>query len=71
MKINELIDGFSIWTTNEERLLLKKIGDRPTPISGFTEHEQFKIESMIRKSLITKIGHKDPLVVANEKDKKI
>ena len=67
MKINELIDGFSIWTTNEERLLLKKIGDHPTPISSFTEHEQFKIESMIRKSLITKIGHKDPTVVANEK----
>jgi len=71
MKITELIDGFSIWTTNEEKLLLKKIGDNPTPISSFTEHEQFKIESMIRKSLITKIGHKNPLVVANEKDKKI
>jgi hypothetical protein len=70
MKINELLSGFEIWTTNEEKALLKKL-DRPTPVSSLSEHEQFKIESMVRKSLLTKIGHTNPLVVANEKNKKI
>lgn len=69
MKINELIGGFDIWTTNEERALLKKL-HRPTPVSSLSEHEQFKIEAMVRKSLLTKIGHENPLVVANEKNKK-
>jgi hypothetical protein len=69
MKINELLDGFEIWTTNEERKLLKKFIE-PVRVSSLSEHEQFKIEAMIRKSLLTKIGHKDPMVVANDKNKK-
>ena len=69
MKITELLDGFEIWITNEEKELLKKL-HRPTPVSSLSEHNQFKIQSMIRKSLITKIGHENPLVVANEKNKK-
>jgi hypothetical protein len=70
MKINELITGFEIYTTNEERKLLAKL-DTPTPVSSLSEHEQFKIEAMVRKSLLTKIGHTNPLVVANEKNKTI
>lgn len=69
MKVNELLDGFEIWTTNEERKLLKKFTE-PVRVSSLSEHEQFKIEAMIRKSLLTKIGHKDPMVVANDKNKK-
>jgi hypothetical protein len=70
MKINELITGFDIWTTNEEKALLQKL-DKPTPVSSLSEYEQFKIEAMVRKSLLTKIGHTNPLVVANEKNKTI
>lgn len=66
MKINELIDNFEIWTTNEEAKLLKKLKD-PVKISQLDEHEQFQVQAMIRKSLVTKIGHNDPSVVANEK----
>ena len=66
MKINELIQGFEVWTTNEEALLLTKLKE-PTSLKHLPEHEQFIVATMIRKSLVTKIGHKDPMVVANEK----
>ena len=59
-----ILDDFTIWTTNEERQILKKLKE-PVRLS---EHDQFKIQAMIRKSLITKIGFKDPMVVANEKN---
>jgi len=68
MKINELIVNFDIWTTNEETKILKKLSS-PVKMTSLSEHEQFKVEAMIRKSLVTKIGHKDPSVVANEKTK--
>lgn len=68
MKISELIDNFEIWTTNEEAELLKKLS-HPVKLSTLSEHEQFKVEAMIRKSLVTKIGWDNPTVVANEKIK--
>ncbi len=68
MKINELIENFEIWTTNEEAEILKKL-NRPVKLSSLSEHEQFKVEAMIRKSLVTKIGMENPSVVANEKIK--
>jgi len=70
MKINELIQEFEIWTTNEEQDILKRLKN-PVKLSSLTEHDQFKVQAMIRKSLITKIGHKDPTVVANEKTQEI
>jgi hypothetical protein len=70
MKINELITDFSIWTTNEEKSILKKLKE-PIKLSQLSEHEQFKVQAMIRKSLITKIGFNDPSVVANEKHQQI
>jgi hypothetical protein len=66
MKINELVGEFGIWTTGEEATLLKKLS-KPVKLATLSEHEQFTIQAMIRKSLITKIGHTNPLVVANEK----
>jgi len=66
MKINELISNFEIWTTNEEAALLKRL-QSPIKISQLDEHDQFRVQAMIRKSLLTKIGHEDPSVVANEK----
>ena len=64
MKINELISNFEIWTTNEEAALLKRL-QSPIKISQLDEHDQFRVQAMIRKSLLTKIGHQDPSVVAN------
>ncbi len=66
MKINELISDFEIWTTNAEAKLLERL-KTPVKISQLSEQDQFKVQAMIRKSLLTKIGHNDPSVVANEK----
>lgn len=68
MKINELIDDFKIWTTNEEADLLKKLRS-PIKLASLTETEQFRVQAMIRKSLVIKIGQEDPTIVANEKYK--
>jgi hypothetical protein len=66
MKINELIRDFKIWTTNEEAQLLEKLKN-PVRLSSLSEHDQFRIQAMIRKSLVTKVGQHNPTVVANEK----
>jgi len=66
MKINELLGEFGIYTTNEEGELLKKL-QRPVKLRQLSEHDQFIVQAMIRKSLVSKYGHKDPTIVANEK----
>ena len=66
MRINELVGEFGIFTTNEEAELLKKLKS-PIKLSQLEEHEQFRVEAMIRKSLVTKVGMTNPTVVANEK----
>ena len=66
MKINELIKDFKIWTTNEESKLLEKL-QKPIKLSSLDEHNQVVVQSMIRKSIIKKIGQQDPTVVVNEK----
>jgi hypothetical protein len=63
-----LIDDFEIWTTLEEAEILKKLS-KPVKLNTLSEHDQFKIQAMIRKSLVTKVGMEDPTVVANEKIK--
>ena len=65
MKINELINTFDIYTTNEEKAMLEQL-KHPAMLYGFTEHEQFVIEGLIRKSLVIKIGNDNPKVIANE-----
>jgi len=65
---HRIIDGFSIWTTNEEAQLLEKL-QKPVRLSQLSEQDQFRIQAMIRKSLVTKVGMEDPMVVANEKTK--
>ena len=65
MKINELIDTFTIYATNEEQKLLKKL-KHPVKLSTLSEQDQFKVQALIRKSLVTKIGMQNPSVVANE-----
>lgn len=65
MKINEILKQFEIFITNEERELLKKMSHARL-LSSYSERDRFIIEGMIRKSLVIKIGDKDPRVVANE-----
>jgi hypothetical protein len=65
MKLNELVKTFEIYTSNDEKAMLKKL-NYPRALSSFSEREQFTIEGMIRKSLVIKIGDKDPKVIANE-----
>ena len=65
MKINELLQGFSIYTSIEEEQVLKKLSS-PAFLSEFSEREQVIIENLCRKSLVIKIGSKNPKVVANE-----
>jgi len=66
VKLNDLITDFEIWTTNEEQALLNRLS-KPVLLSSLTEQEQFRIQPLIRKSLITKVGIENPYVVANEK----
>jgi hypothetical protein len=66
MKINELLGNFEIWTSNEEDKLLEKLKS-PVKLGHLSEHDQVRIQSLIRKSLVIKVGDKDPTVVANEK----
>ena len=61
-----LLDEFEIWTTIDEAKLLKKLVT-PVKLSSLNEQDQFRVQAMIRKSLVTKIGHTNPKVVANEK----
>jgi len=65
MNINELISGFEIYTTNEEREVLNRL-TRPIKLTALNERERVIVENMIRKSLVIKIGHTDPSVVKNE-----
>lgn len=66
MKINDLISDFEIFTTNDEKKLLERLKS-PIKLSSLTDREQCIAETMIRKSLLKKIGFNDPTVVANEK----
>ena len=65
MKINDLLSSFNVYTSNEEQKVLEKLFN-PALLSEFTEHEQFVIEGLIRKSLVIKIGTENPRVIANE-----
>lgn len=67
MKLNELIKEFTIHVTNEENQLLDKIKS-PCYYETFTEREQFVIENLFRKSLLTKVHNKgNVVVVPNDK----
>jgi len=62
MKINELISTFTIYASNEETELLEKITE-PAMLESFSERDQFIINSLIRKSLVSKIIHKNNIIV--------
>lgn len=63
-----ILDGFQIWMSNEEAELLERLKS-PMKLSHLDEHDQFRVQALIRKSLVTKVGTQDPTIVANEKPK--
>lgn len=54
MRIDDVLKQFTIQVSNEEDALLDDIDSR-TPLSQFNEREQFVIENLVRKSLVSKI----------------
>jgi hypothetical protein len=67
MKVNELINSFEIYKTNEEQELLGKLGTTPHPLNSYSEREQVIINSMIRKSLVSKV-HNNGLFLVMRND---
>ena len=67
MKVNELIDSFEIYKTNEEKAMLERISTDPHPLSSYSEREQVIINSMIRKSLVSKV-HNNGLFLVMRND---
>ena len=69
MLINQLVDKFYIYTSNEEEDLLRKM-EQPCALNLLTEREKFIAESCIRKGLLTKIQMKDSvMLVVNDPGK--
>lgn len=67
MKLNELVRELPTWTSQEERNVLAKLTGL-TSVKTFTEHEQFVIEGLIRKSLVIKVSgaNKESYVYPNK-----
>ena len=65
MRINELIQGFTIQTSNEEKDMLSKLQSVKN-LDTFMERDQEVINQLIRKSLVRRMD-KDgqTMVVAN------
>jgi len=57
MKLNDLIKEFVIFMSNEEQDIYDRLGQVSAP-EQFSEREQRIIESMIKKSLVSKINYK-------------
>ena len=60
-----MIKDFEVYTSNEEKRMLEQL-THVRPLSSFSERDQFTIESLIRKSLVIKVGDINPRVIANE-----
>lgn len=65
MKVNDLINEFNIFTTNEEKKVLDMLKD-PVYYRALTERQRFLVDTLVRKSLVSRIGFDNPKVVANE-----
>jgi len=70
MKINELISKFTIQLSNEESEVLEGMKDKVSPLHSYTPREQFVIETLIRKAVVSKVVRNGTvLVMANEEFK--
>ena len=66
MKQNDLITQFTIAMSNEEAKLLRNVKG-VMPYESFDEREQFVLEGLIRKSLVSKVHNNgNIMVVAND-----
>ena len=66
MKLNELLDSFEIYMTNEEEAEYSKL-EGMVPLASLSERQQFIINNLIRKSLVSKIMQNNQvLVVKND-----
>jgi hypothetical protein len=63
MKINELIQDFEIYKTNEEKVELDNLTS-PVPLASLSERQQVIINNLIRKSLVSKIQSNNVIMVA-------
>lgn len=71
MKLNELIKEITVAVSNEEYALLSQIESNSLPYDAFSERDQFIIENLVRKSLVSKIRHNNMvMVVAHENSTK-
>jgi hypothetical protein len=59
MKINQLINDFIVFTTNEEQELLNSLSNDVRPYQSFSERDQMVLETLNRKSLIAKVFTKN------------
>ena len=57
MKLNDLISEFTIYMSNEEQGIFDRLEKVSAP-EQFSQREQRIIESMIKKSLISKVNYK-------------
>lgn len=62
MKINDLLETFTIFVTNEEKKILDKM-DEMREIGCYSERERFIIENLIRKSLVSKVRYQETYMV--------
>lgn len=66
MKLNQLIPEFVIYVSNEEAVVRSKCTSL-TPITNFTEREQFVLEQLVKKSVVSRVKHNDQWwVLAND-----
>ena len=63
MKINELIQDFKIYMTNEEKSLYDRL-EGTKLLSNFNEREQVVMNNLIRKSLVSKVHYQNHILVA-------
>jgi len=63
MKLNELLDSFEIYMTNEEEAEYSKL-EGMVPLASLSERQQFIINNLIRKSLVSKIQSNKGIMVA-------
>jgi hypothetical protein len=63
MKLNELIKDFTIYMTNEERKVYDDL-DTVVQILTFNERQQVIVNTLIQKSLVSKIRHNNQIMVA-------
>ena len=67
MKLNELLDSFDIYMTNEEEAEYSKL-EGMVPLASLSERQQVIINNLIRKSLVSKIqSNKGIMVAKNDK----